>query len=290
MNDFTLHLQNLFRSFPRISKKNSPEEKILTVITHYQKHEWLIECIESIVNQSKKSTDIVVVDDQSDELPQEAMEKFPNVTFMQSSENGGPFKIQQYLLENACHDYILLQDSDDWSHPNRLEILLQTIKNQAADMVGSQLKYHYEFNISEKCPVMPLDPKMELIKNPLIYPVFWPTCLIDRRFALKVGGLSSGFRFGADSEFIRRAVMAGNVINVDQVLYFRRIHPESLTHHPLTGFGSPGRLKVQQLVRKAAQELVNNYSKDGSVSTKAICKTSSASLMYLSGPEIEGLK
>ncbi len=262
---------------------------VLALIPHYQTHQWLDQCIESILKQTVSPTNILVVDDCSDTLPIHSMSKYPQVTFMRTATNGGPFRIHQAVFENTCHQRIMLQDSDDWSDHNRLKALNTAMESNDLDMVGCQLEYYYEYESGEKRPILPSNPREQMLEKTFSMGCLLSTTLLDRAFFHRVGGLSTGFRFGADSEFVRRAVLGGRVINLPDILYHRRIHRQSLTHSEKTGFGSEQRKKVQKTIREAAVKLVNAVKADPDLEMKAIFTGEKAELHHLSGPVIQGL-
>ncbi|NND31574.1 MAG: hypothetical protein HKN76_03215, partial [Saprospiraceae bacterium] len=139
-------------------------------------------------------------------------------------------------------------------------------------------------NDSGEQALIPLDPIQALLENPICHSVFLSSAIIDRAFVLDLGGFSTAWRFGADSEFIRRAVFGGIVKNISDRLYFRRIHPASLTHHHLTGFGSPERIRIQKIVQKSGLEIVTAVKSGRNPDLAPVAVGQTAELLYVCGP------
>ena len=97
----------------------------MAVILHYKCEEWLCQCLESLVNQTRPLDAVVVVDDNSPEPPVDIVKQFPGVTLFTMMQNVGPYRIIQQVIDHFDYDAYLFQDADDWSAVDRLEILLK---------------------------------------------------------------------------------------------------------------------------------------------------------------------
>ncbi len=261
------------------------DSSVLAIVPHYNGEEWLGQCIQSLLDQTRKPDAIIVVDDCSQRIPFEILDEFPSVTLMTSRENGGPYRILQAIIEQTGYEVIMFQDADDWSAPDRLRYLLAEAVKWNADMIGSQIEIIFEYNINEPIPNLPADPYPFLIQNPVSHLMFYASSIICRDFFIRLGGFSGEFRFGADSEFVRRAILGGKVRNVDEKLYFRRIHPGSLTHNNETGFGTVARLEIQRVMQAAALSLVSQVKNGEDLNLHPIAKGVPAVLCHLGGPK-----
>lgn len=261
------------------------DSSVLAIVPHYNVNQWLGQCIQSLLNQTRRPDAIIVVDDCSLSIPMEVLDEFPSVTLLKTKENGGPYRIIQAIIDQTDYEVIMFQDADDWSAPDRLyHQLLEAVKWNA-DMIGTQIEMIFEYNVNEPTLVLPADPFPFLIRNPLSHLLFYASSIISREFFLKLGGFSAQYRFGADSEFVRRAILGGRVRNVDKHLYYRRIHPGSLTHNHKTGFGTSARLEIQQEIQAAALSLLREIENGENLSLQPIAKGLPAELLYLGGPK-----
>lgn len=261
------------------------DSSVLAIVPHYGADKWLGQCIHSLLNQSRKPDTIIVVDDCSPRIPFEILDEFPSVTLMTTQENGGPYRILQAIIQRTDYEVIMFQDADDWSAPDRLQHLLAEAVKWNADMIGSQIEMIFEYNINEPILNLPADPYPFLIRNPLSHLLYYASSIICRDFFIKLGGFSAEFRFGADSEFVRRAIIGGRVRNVYKKLYFRRIHPGSLTHSNETGFGTSARLETQRVIQAAALSLVSQIKNGEKLNLQPIAKGVPAELCHLGGPK-----
>lgn len=269
---------------------------VFAVVPHFgrdeRSNEWLGRCLQSLLAQTVPLQAIIVVDDHSPCSPESVVCRHSNVSLFRNASNTGPSAILDRVHAQVSADALLHQDSDDWSSSDRLEILLAAMRQHAAQMVGCQVREVGEDSRPVAGPpftLMPEDPRKILLANPTAHPVLLPTSLVSCAFAREIGGFSTGLKFGADSEFIRRAILGGVVRNVTETCYFRRIHPHSLTQAPETGFGSPARLEVQKLIQARARELVDAFLAGRAQDFAPPLRIPPTQFTHILGPPIVGL-
>ena len=104
--------------------------KLSIVIPVYQVETTLERCVESVVNQSFRDVQIILVDDGSpDRCPQmcdEWAQKDPRIQVIHK-ENGGLSDARNAGIKAATADYITFLDSDDFLADGTLEPLMQTL-------------------------------------------------------------------------------------------------------------------------------------------------------------------
>ena len=105
--------------------------KMITVIIPvYNTARYLERCIGSVVNQTYKNLEIILVDDGSTddsyEICKQWAEKDHRILLIHK-ENGGPSSARNLALDIATGDYIAFVDSDDWIEPDMYEVLYHTL-------------------------------------------------------------------------------------------------------------------------------------------------------------------
>ena len=113
--------------------------QISIVVPIYNVEEYLKRCIESILNQTYKNIEIILVDDGStDGCPEicDDYSKTDDRIQVIHKENGGLVSARKAGTAAAHGDYILNVDGDDWIEKDRIEILVSDgIKAAKADMI-----------------------------------------------------------------------------------------------------------------------------------------------------------
>ena len=107
---------------------------ITIVVPVYKVEEYLDRCVKSILNQTHKDWQLLLVDDGSPDNCPKLCEKYAeedNRIFVIHQKNGGLSAARNtglnWFYEQNNSDYITFLDSDDWLHPCYLEILLNGI-------------------------------------------------------------------------------------------------------------------------------------------------------------------
>ena len=121
------------------------EELISIVVPIYKVENYIDKCIESIINQTYKNVEILLIDDGSpDNCPKicENYSKKDSRIKVYHKENGGLSDARNYGIERSKGKYICFIDSDDFVHEKFIEILYKNIKKYNADI---SICHHYKF-------------------------------------------------------------------------------------------------------------------------------------------------
>lgn len=130
------------------------KEKLISVIIPvYNVQEYLIKCIESVINQTYENLEIIIVDDGSTDKSTEICDKVKkNDSRIRviHKENGGLSDARNVGIDNANGEYISFIDSDDYVDNNYIELLYNAIKQYDADMSIASHRVIYEKNIIDR--------------------------------------------------------------------------------------------------------------------------------------------
>ena len=114
--------------------------KISVIVPVYKVEKYLDKCVESIVNQTYKNLEIILVDDGSpDNCPamcDEWAEKDERIRVIHNKENGGVSSARNAALEVATGDYIGFVDSDDWIDSDMYEALVDVLVKTGSGISG----------------------------------------------------------------------------------------------------------------------------------------------------------
>ena len=92
--------------------------KFSVVVPVYNSENYIIECIESVLNQTYQNWELLLVDDGSVDSSKEICikyaQQFPDKIFVYESKNYGVSHARNIALKNAKGDYVVFLDSDDY--------------------------------------------------------------------------------------------------------------------------------------------------------------------------------
>lgn len=113
-------------------------EKVSVIVPVYNVEQYLDRCVESIVNQTYKDLEIILVDDGSpDNCPQKCDEwKIRDARIIVvHKDNGGLSSARNTGLDIAKGDYISFVDSDDYIKPNMIEKMVKMAAINSSQVV-----------------------------------------------------------------------------------------------------------------------------------------------------------
>lgn len=114
------------------------DAKITVVVPIYNAEEFLKKCIDSIVNQTMKEIEILLVDDGSTDSSPAICDEYakndPRVRVIHK-QNGGVCDARNVAMKEIRTEYFTYMDSDDWFPENACERLYLTAKKYNADYV-----------------------------------------------------------------------------------------------------------------------------------------------------------
>lgn len=122
-----------------------PEYDISVIVPIYNAEQYLNQCVDSILAQTKKNIEIVLVDDGSkDHCPEiidDYARKHENILVVHQ-ENGGLAAARVTGLKHAHGKYIGWVDADDFISPEMYEKLYAFVENKGADYVYCDYSFY----------------------------------------------------------------------------------------------------------------------------------------------------
>lgn len=148
--------------------------RISVIIPVYNVENFIEKCIKSILNQSYKDFEIIVVDDVS---PDDSIKLAKKILVQQQqvpykiitrAKNGGISAARNTGIEHAEGQFLLFVDSDDSIENEMIEKLIQIIDNDQSDIAICRVKQVYdnsiEFSVLDSIPPSLLNGKSALLK------------------------------------------------------------------------------------------------------------------------------
>lgn len=131
--------------------------KVSIIIPIYNCENYIKRCIESIINQTLKDIEIIIINDGSTDKSREILETFTDERIqIINQENGGQSKARNYGLSIAKGEYIGFVDCDDWVDLNFFEKLYSSATKNDCDIAMSDFirksdkKHKLRLNIKEE--------------------------------------------------------------------------------------------------------------------------------------------
>lgn len=147
--------------------------KVSIIIPIYNVEKYLKQCIDSVINQSYKNLEIILVDDGSTDNSSKICDEYvaldSRIKAIHKSNGGLMSAWKAGFLVSTCK-YVGFVDSDDWIDSNMYEELVRNAISYESDIVVCQLiKVNSEYiNIKEKMKLQPGVFDKKKIKNEIL--------------------------------------------------------------------------------------------------------------------------
>lgn len=112
--------------------------KISVIVPVYKAEKYLHRCIDSILNQTFKDFEVLLIDDGSPDRSGEICDEYAKIDSrvrVFHKQNGGVSSARQCGLNNTKGEYVIHADPDDWVEPDILESMYSKALEDNADMV-----------------------------------------------------------------------------------------------------------------------------------------------------------
>ena len=128
-------------------KEINEKYKISVIVPVFRVEKYLRRCVDSIINQTYKNLEIILVDDGSDDGCPEICDRYKNIDdriIVIHQKNGGLSKARNSGLDIASGDIISLVDSDDYINRYMYEYMIRYFDSPENDIVMCDFEYAYE--------------------------------------------------------------------------------------------------------------------------------------------------
>jgi len=113
------------------------EDLVSVIVPVYNSEKYLKTCVDSIINQTYKNLDIILVDDGSTDTSGTICDEYAKIdsrVHVIHKDNGGNGDARNAGLKVANGQWIVMSDNDDILHQRQIEILLAVAANKGADI------------------------------------------------------------------------------------------------------------------------------------------------------------
>jgi len=202
-------------------------------MTVYNGDDYLIESIDSILLQTYRNFEFLIVNDGSTDRTGKILERYrdPRLRIITNQKNLGQTKSLNIGLREAHGRYIARQDADDFSLPERLAKQLQVFEKDSsislvacwADFIN-QNEHFIGWWQADRQSNTPEEIYSRLIfHNCLVH----SSVMFDKQLVLRLGGYDESFATSQDFELWTRIAQVAKISKIKEALAVRRERPEN---------------------------------------------------------------
>ncbi|MFY2512232.1 glycosyltransferase [Acinetobacter soli] len=204
----------------------------------YNSEDFIDVAIKSIINQTWRNIELIVIDDQSTDKTWEKLKELEKIDsrikLFRNEKNMGAYPTRNKALSLASGEFITVHDSDDWSHPEMLAKQIQPLLDNIE--IKATCSFMARVNPDLTFILRPQRENLEFIHRS------YPSLLIRKKDIESLGEWDS-IAANADDEFIQRLKLKwGNEVIMDVLpkvpLSLFLVHENSLTQQKGTSLSS----------------------------------------------------
>lgn len=205
---------------------------VSVIITNYNYERFILECLESLLNQQLKGFELHIVDDHSTDNSLEIIrkwsflnrKKFKKISLLAMDKNSGPAIARNVGIQQSTGRYCFMLDADNILFPNCLNKLVDALDNSSAEFSYSIIS---KFDMLEECLCyLPWDP--ERLKRGNYIDTM---AMVRKSWFQRIGYYSDNActKLGWEDYdlWIKTALHGGKGILVPQILSKYRVHSTS---------------------------------------------------------------
>jgi len=241
---------------------------VSVVIPAYNAADTLPRAIESVLNQTHKNLELIVVDDASqddtEELVKKYIQKDSRVRYIKHEENKERSAARNTGIKNARKPFVAFLDADDEWLPEKLEKQLSYLRQKGKNWIG--VYSDLTSNVSTQKFSLPAKKRLqkeggkEVIKTDLLNIGVWgtsTTLLVKKSIISKIGGFDESLNLNEDLEIKIRLLKEGQLAYLDEEL--------TIVHKDKNGGNLPPEYieKTKNLILKRFKEDIDNFEREG---------------------------
>jgi glycosyltransferase involved in cell wall biosynthesis len=199
---------------------------ISCIVPVYNGELYLREAIDSILAQTYRPLEIIVVDDGSTDATADVVASYGDRLRYVWQANGGPGAARNRGLTLAQGEFVAFQDADDLWHPEKLaRQMTRFTARPALDLCISHAQHFWISELKEEAERFKNHP----VSRPL--PGYFPQAvLVTRSLFGRVGLFNPTLRLCSDVDWFLHAAEKGVVIEIlPDVLVYRRWHRSNIS-------------------------------------------------------------
>lgn len=197
------------------------------LMTTYNCGEYISHAINSVLNQTYKDFEFLIIDDGSTDHTEQVVKKFidERIRFISSNHIGRSAALNLGLKE-ARYDLISFCDADDIIHHQKIHKQLLLHKNEN-DLVFTDYAFFENKKILYQ---LKFQNNLNIIKRKIaLHGHLGPSVLFNRKFILENGGFNTELPAFEDYDLWLRILNNSIIKIVPEVLYFQRLRKNSLS-------------------------------------------------------------
>lgn len=186
--------------------------KVSVIIPVYNIENWIDDCLISLINQTLKEIEIIIINDCSTDNSLNTLQKYSiednRITIITNKKNVGLGESRNIGIKKAKGEYIAFVDGDDWAEINYLEKMYNYATSEKVDIVITNYYQHSKEGRRKEIQDFRFSSKIEVFKKILIGKIRWTAWgkLFKKDIFLYNKIWFSKYKVGEDMDTVYKAI------------------------------------------------------------------------------------
>jgi len=217
------------------------DKKVSVVIPYYNGSQYIGQCLDSVLAQTYKNYEIILVDDCSTE-DISILDKYQDkIRYFRTDKNHGrPAPTKNIAIQKATGELTAFLDQDDWWEPTKLEKQVKLFEDNDVGLVFSNnFVFDDDKNIllGKNYDLLELNADRETISHALFKGNFITACtaIVRKDLIEKIGMLDENYNNADDYDLWYRISKVAKIAAIEEPLATWRYRSQSLSNQKLLG-------------------------------------------------------
>ena len=202
---------------------------VSVVIVTYNKAEVLADSIRSVLRQTYRNREILVVDDGSTDNTAELVRTFGDQVRYLPKKNGGTGSARNLGIQESQGEYVAFLDGDDLWLPRKLEMQMAAFEKEP-DLAAVQCSAYCVNNRLEVLEARTCHPRQDTLLDFLLFhnlPAFASCVVVPKKIFDQIGGFGTDLVILSDWDMACRLARVGTLRSVSDFLVLYRHYPSN---------------------------------------------------------------
>ena len=206
--------------------------KISAIIPTYNNAEFLQEAIESVLAQTYKDIEIIVVDDGSTDNTEDVVKNYAGKLTYIRQENAGPAKARNTGILQAKGEYIAFLDADDSWLPNKTEEQLKVLEDNPNSALVYSKAIFFDSDTGNEVRISPEEVYSGSVFDTLLSktgPIVLSSVIARSGILYEIGMFEESLFAVEDIHLWLKIAKTHEITGIDKALVKRRLHSKNIS-------------------------------------------------------------
>lgn len=218
------------------------EDLISVIVPVYNTADYLEKCVESLLRQTYKNIEIILVNDGSTDSSEQVIlnlqKKYNNIKYIRLKRNQGLCNARNQGLCNAEGKWFMFLDSDDFYIPNAIQLMAEAVDNDTEIVMGGFNRKIGDKIVEVPCNIEPGKYTIGEVAKQVFFQVSlsWLSCIGTKLYNTEIARrnrvlFSDNYKYNEDLAFIIDYLQAIHSVTIISEAIYSYVYRKGSIQH-----------------------------------------------------------